>query len=69
MTYNCKNMRKEEPTQVSSNRFKVLKVRVMQREEGSSKEVAKDRREILRKEKTKGGGGRGKTSKGRKKRE
>ena len=29
MTYNCKNMRKEEPTQVSSNRFKVLKVRVM----------------------------------------
>ena len=33
----CKNIGKEEPTLVSSNRFKVLKVRVMQRGEGSSK--------------------------------
>ena len=55
MAYNCKNMREEEPTQVFSNRFEVLKVRVIQREDESSKEVAKDRREILRKEKTKGG--------------
>ena len=38
---------------MSSNRFEVLKVRVMQREEGSSKETAKYRREILREEKTK----------------
>ena len=38
-----------------SNRFEVLKVRVMQREEGSSKEVAKDKREILREEKAKRG--------------
>jgi len=51
----CRNVRKEELVQVSSNRFEVLKVRVMQREEGSSKEVAKDRREILREEKAKRG--------------
>ena len=38
---------------MSSNRFEVLKVRVMQRGEGSGKEVAKDRREVLREEKAK----------------
>jgi len=48
VAYHCRNMREEEPTQVSSNRFEVLKVRVMQRGEGSGKEVAKDRRETLR---------------------
>jgi len=48
-------MKEEEPTQVSSNRFEVLKVRVMQRGEGSSKEIVKDRREILREEKAKRG--------------
>jgi len=51
----CRNVRKEELVQVSSNRFEVLKVRVMQRGEGSSKEVANDRREILREEKAKRG--------------
>ena len=51
----CRNVEKEELTQVSSNRFEVLKVRVMQRGEGSSKEVEKDRKEILRKEKAKRG--------------
>jgi len=55
MAYNCKNVEEEELTQVSSNRFEVLKVRVMQRGEGSSKEVAKYRREILREEKAKRG--------------
>jgi len=40
---------------VFSNRFEVLKVRVMQRGEGSSKEVAKNRKEILREEKAKRG--------------
>ena len=52
---NCRNVRKEEPVLVSSIRFEVLKVRVMQKEKGSSKEVTKDRREILREEKTKRG--------------
>ena len=49
----CNNMGEEEPTSVSSNKFEVLKIKVMQRGEGSSKEVAKDRREILREEKAK----------------
>ena len=49
----CRNVGKEELNQGSANRFEVLKVRVMQREEGSGKEVAKDRREILREEKAK----------------
>ena len=40
---------------MSSNRFEVLKVRVMQRGEGSSKEMAKDRKEILREKKAKRG--------------
>jgi len=55
MTSHCRNRREEEPTPVSSNRFEMLKVRVMQRGKGSSKEVAKDRREILREEKAKRG--------------
>jgi len=48
MAYNCRNVRAEEPTLVPSNKFEVLKVRVMQRGKESSKEAAKDRKEILR---------------------
>ena len=55
MAYSCRNVEKEGPAQVPSNRFEVLKVRVMQKGEGSGKEVGKDRREILRKEKAKMG--------------
>jgi len=55
MVYYYSNVGKEEPTQVSSNRFEVLKIRVMQKEEGSGKEVAKDRKEILREERVKRG--------------
>jgi len=55
MAYYCRNVGKEELTQVSSNRFEVLKVRVMQRGKGSGKEVAKDRKEILREERVKRG--------------
>ena len=51
----CRNREGEEPVQVSSNRFEVLKVRMMQRGEGSGKEVVKIRREILREEKAKRG--------------
>jgi len=46
---------KEEPVPMSLNRFEVWKVRVMQRGEGSGKEVTKDRKEILREEKAKRG--------------
>jgi len=53
MASHCRNVGEEEPTQVSSNRFEVLKVRMMQRGEGSSKETMKNRREILREEKVK----------------
>jgi len=55
MASHCRNRGGEEPVQVSSNRFEVLKVRVMQKGEGSGKEVVKDRREILREEKAKRG--------------
>ena len=51
----CRNRGGEKPVQVSSNRFEVLKVRVMQRGKGSGKKVVKDRREILREEKAKRG--------------
>ena len=53
MASHCRNEGKGEPVLVSPNRFEVLKVRVMQRGEGSGKEMAKDRREILREEKAK----------------
>jgi len=53
MASNCRNIGEEEPAQVSSNRFEVLKVRVMQKGERSSKKTTKDRRKILRKEKAK----------------
>ena len=55
MASHCRNRGEEEPMTVSSNRFEVLKVRVMQKGEGSGKEVVKDRREILREEKAKRG--------------
>ena len=55
MAYSCRNVGKKKLTQMSSNIFEVLKVRVMQRREGSSKEVAKDRKEILREERAKRG--------------
>ena len=51
----CRNRGQEELIPVSSNRFEVLKVRMMQKGEGSSKKVVKDRREILREEKVKRG--------------
>ena len=44
----CRNMGAEEPALMFSNRFEVLKVRVMQRGKESSKEVTKDRKEISR---------------------
>ena len=55
MASHCKNREGDQPMPVSSNKFEVLKVRVMQKGEGSGKEVGKDRREILREEKAKRG--------------
>jgi len=53
IAYSCRKVGEEKPIQGFSNRFEVLKVRVIQRGKGSGKEVAKDRREILREEKAK----------------
>ena len=55
IAYSCRNVGKEGPAQVPSNRFEVLKVRVMQKGEGSGKEVVKDIKEILREERAKKG--------------
>ena len=55
MAYSCRNVGKEGPAQVPSNRFEVLKVKVIQKGEGSGKKVAKDRKEILREERAKKG--------------
>jgi len=55
MAYNCKNVGKDRPAQVSSNKFEVLKSRVMQKGEGSGREAVKDKRKILREEKAKRG--------------
>ena len=55
MAYNCRNVEKEGPAQVSSNKFEVLKSRVMKKGEGSEREAIKDKREILREEEAKRG--------------
>ena len=55
MASHCRNVRKEGPALGLSNKFEVLKDRVMQRGEVSGKEIIKDRKEILRKEKVKRG--------------
>ena len=49
----CRNIEKEGSVQMLSNRCEVLRSKVIQRGEGSGKEAAKDRREILREEKAK----------------
>jgi len=53
MAYSCRNVGKEEPVLVPSNKFEVLKDRIMQRGEGRGKKVVKDKKEILREEKAK----------------
>jgi len=54
MAHYCRNRgEKEGPVQVPSNKFEVLRDRVIQRGKESGKEVVKDRREILKEEKAK----------------
>jgi len=53
VAHHCRNMGEEGLAQVPSNKFEVLKDKVMQREEESDKEIVKDRKEILREEKAK----------------
>ena len=53
ITCHCRKVGEKGLAQVPSNKFEVLKSRVMQRGEGSRREAVKDRREILREEKAK----------------
>jgi len=55
MVYSCRNVEEKGLAQVSSNKFEVLKSRVIQRGEGSGRKAVKDRREILREERAKKG--------------
>jgi len=54
MAHYCRNREeKKGSTQMPLKKFEVLKDRVMQRGEGSGKEIGKERREILREERKK----------------
>ena len=53
--YQCRNMRREELVQISSNKFEVLKNNIIQRGEESEREIVKDKRKILREEGAKKG--------------
>ena len=54
MAQYCRNREeKKGPAQVPLNKFEILRDKVMQRGEGSGKEVVKERREILREERKK----------------
>ena len=53
MAYSCRNMEEKGPTQMSLNKFEMLKDKVMHREEGGGGEVRKDRKEILKEERAK----------------
>jgi len=45
MAYSCRNVEEKGLAQVPSNKFEVLRSRVMQKEEEEGKEVEKDRKE------------------------
>ena len=51
----CRNRRKEGSVQKSSNKFEVLRNRVMKRGEKRERETIKERKEILKEKKAKKG--------------
>jgi len=53
ITCNCRNAKEEELILMLSNKFEVLKSRLMQRGEDSGRETSKDRKTILREERAK----------------
>ena len=55
VAHHCRNIEEERPILVLSNKFEVLKDRVIQKGKGGRGEVRKDRKEILREEKAKKG--------------
>ena len=55
MAYSCREVGEKGPAQIPSNKFEVLKSRIMQKRKKERKEVEKDRKEILREERAKRG--------------
>ena len=55
MVYSCRNVGEERPAQVPSNKFEVLRSRVIQKGKERERKVEKDRKEILREERAKRG--------------
>ena len=53
MAHYCRNREEKRGSLMPQNKFEMLKDRVMQRGEGSGKEMVKGRREILREEREK----------------
>jgi len=53
MAHYCRNREEKRGSSMPQNKFEVLKDRVMQRGEGSGREIGKERREILREERKK----------------
>ena len=53
ITCNCRSAKEEELILMLSNKFEVLKSRLMQRGEDSGRETSKDRKTILREERAK----------------
>jgi len=51
----CRNRKEEESVQMLSNKFEMLRSKVMQRGEESGRKAVKDRREILREERARRG--------------
>jgi len=51
--HHCRNRRENKSTVILSNRFEVLKNRVMNIGEGSGKEIGKNRKTILREQRLK----------------
>ena len=53
MAYSCRNVEEKELAQILSNKFKVLRSKIIKKGEGEKREVKKDRKEILREERAK----------------
>ena len=53
MACHCRNIEKEGSVHMLSNRFEMLRDKVMQKGEGSGRQVARERKEILREERAK----------------
>jgi len=55
IVHHCRNRKEEESVQMLSNKFEMLRSKVMQRGEESGRKAVKDRREILREERARRG--------------